>query len=152
MLPERLQHHATSKMLHEKFSRIQISSSNMLQHTATEWPNICNMLCPTMLQDVALKCCVRLARPLVVISSKQREGSHSLISFLFSADCNHSFCLPCIRKWRNTSHSSETKIVRYNATRTTMKSKLDKRRNIVNRGEWFGSSANIKGANKYAKI
>lgn len=27
-------------------------------------------------------------------------------------DCNHSFCLPCIRKWRNTSHSSETKIVR----------------------------------------
>ena len=33
------------------------TSSNMLQHIATGWPNVCNMLCPTMLQDVALKCC-----------------------------------------------------------------------------------------------
>ena len=40
------------------------TSSNMLQHIATGWPNVCNMLCPTMLQDVALKCCERLARPL----------------------------------------------------------------------------------------
>ena len=34
------------------------------QHIATGWPNVRNMLCPTMLQDVALKCCKRLARPL----------------------------------------------------------------------------------------
>ena len=27
-------------------------SSNMLQHIATGWPNVRNMLCPTMLQDV----------------------------------------------------------------------------------------------------
>ena len=40
------------------------TSSNMLQHIATGWPNVCNMLCPTMLQDVALKCCERLTRPL----------------------------------------------------------------------------------------
>ena len=37
---------------------------NTSQHIATEWPNVRNMLCPTMLQDVALKCCERLARPL----------------------------------------------------------------------------------------
>ena len=36
------------------------------QHIATGWPNVRNMLCPTMLQDVALKCCERLARPLEV--------------------------------------------------------------------------------------
>ena len=41
-----------------------------------DWPNArnilqqggqtgANMLCPTMLQDVALKCCERLARPLL---------------------------------------------------------------------------------------
>ena len=40
------------------------TSSNMLQHMATGWPNVYNMLCPTMLQDVALKCCERLVRPL----------------------------------------------------------------------------------------
>ena len=40
------------------------TSSNMLQHIVTGWPNVCNMLCPTMLQDVALKCCERLVRPL----------------------------------------------------------------------------------------
>ena len=34
------------------------------QHIAIGWPNVRNMLCPTMLQDVALKCCERLARPL----------------------------------------------------------------------------------------
>ena len=35
--------------------------SNMLQDIATEWPNVCNMLCTTMLRYVALKCCVHLA-------------------------------------------------------------------------------------------
>ena len=30
------------------------------QHIATGWPNVRNMLCPTMLQDVALKSCERL--------------------------------------------------------------------------------------------
>ena len=44
--------------------KFDLTSSNMLQHIATGWPNVRNMLCPTMLQDVALKCCERLARPL----------------------------------------------------------------------------------------
>ena len=33
------------------------TSSNMLHHIATRWANVCYMLCPTMLQDSALKCC-----------------------------------------------------------------------------------------------
>ena len=41
-------------------------SSNMLQHIAAGWPNVRNMLCPTMLQDVVLKCCERLTWPSVV--------------------------------------------------------------------------------------
>ena len=43
--------------------RFDPTSSNILQHIATGWANVCNMLCPTMLQDAALKCCERLARP-----------------------------------------------------------------------------------------
>ena len=35
---------------------------NISQHIATGWLNVCNMLCPTMLQDIALKCCEHLAR------------------------------------------------------------------------------------------
>ncbi|KAL9988914.1 hypothetical protein ACROYT_G003409 [Oculina patagonica] len=27
-------------------------------------------------------------------------------------DCNHAFCLACIRQWRNTSHSNKNKVVR----------------------------------------
>ena len=34
---------------------------NMSQHVATGWPNACNMLRPTRLRSVALKCCDRLA-------------------------------------------------------------------------------------------
>ena len=37
---------------------------NTSQHITTGLPNVRNMLCPTMLQDVVLKCCERLARPL----------------------------------------------------------------------------------------
>ena len=42
---KRVQHHTTSKMLHEKFDRFKFdpTSSNMLQHTATGWSNVCNM-------------------------------------------------------------------------------------------------------------
>ena len=36
------------------------ASSNMLQHIATRWPNVCNMLCKTMLRYVVLKCCMRV--------------------------------------------------------------------------------------------
>ena len=43
--------------------------SNMSQHIATRWPNVCNMLCPTMLWYVALKCCVRLASPFTTSSN-----------------------------------------------------------------------------------
>ena len=43
------------------------------QHIGTAWPNVRNMLCPTMLQDVALKCCERLARPLGKREFKKRR-------------------------------------------------------------------------------
>ena len=55
------------------FFKFDPTSSNMLQHIATGWPNVCNMLCPTMLQDVALKCCERLAKPLRKILSPTCE-------------------------------------------------------------------------------
>ena len=35
-----------------------------VQYVATLWPNVCNTLRVTQLQDVPLKCCVRLAGPL----------------------------------------------------------------------------------------
>ena len=35
----------------------------ILQDIATGWQNVCNILSPTMLQDVALKCSKPLARP-----------------------------------------------------------------------------------------
>ena len=74
------------------------TSSNMLQHIATGWPNVCNMLCPTMLQDVELKCCKRLARPLSLPSFLKLPGRaeeavwddsfwfyyHSILQRLFS--------------------------------------------------------------------
>ena len=41
------------------------TSSNMLQHIATRWPNACNILRPTMLRYVAFACCDRLAGALV---------------------------------------------------------------------------------------
>ena len=54
------------QMLHEKFGHFQVLASNtqhgnMSQHVATWWPNAHNMLHPTMLRYVALKCCNRLA-------------------------------------------------------------------------------------------
>ena len=64
MLRERGQTSTTSKNL--TVFKLDPTSSNISQHIATGWPNVCNMLCPTMLQDVALKCCERLARPLWV--------------------------------------------------------------------------------------
>ena len=57
---KRVQHHATFKILHEKFDRFQIWS-NMLQNIARGCPNVRNTLCRTMLQDVA-RCCVEMLR------------------------------------------------------------------------------------------
>ena len=42
-------------------AQVQFSTCNMSQHLAAGWPNACNMLGPTMLRSVALKCCDRLA-------------------------------------------------------------------------------------------
>ena len=39
------------------------------------------MLCPTMLQDVALKCCERLARPYDPFDLENMEESECLIEF-----------------------------------------------------------------------
>ena len=59
--------------------KFDTTSSNMLQHIATWWPNVCNMLCPTMLQDVVLKCCERLARPLRRLESVSSLSNDALI-------------------------------------------------------------------------
>ena len=58
---KRAQHHATSKNVARKIWTIKFdpASSNMLQHIATGWPNVCNMRAK-MLCYVVLKCCVRL--------------------------------------------------------------------------------------------
>ena len=52
--------HHPAQMLHEKFDHFQ-SRANNSQHVATRWSNTRNMLRPTMLRHVALKCCDRLA-------------------------------------------------------------------------------------------
>ena len=52
----------------------------MLQHIASEWSNVRNMLCPTMLQDVALKCCERLARPFKATNNGLQQKLHLLPS------------------------------------------------------------------------
>ena len=44
--------------------KLRSTSSNIMQHRATWWPNECNMLDPTMLDDVASTCWIRLAGPL----------------------------------------------------------------------------------------
>ena len=41
--------------------KLEPTTSNMLQHVATRWPNARNMLRPTMSPYVALACCDRLA-------------------------------------------------------------------------------------------
>ena len=57
--------HVRATLLHRSMRTSSIcyfkEPSNMLQHIATGWPNVCNMLCTTMLWCVAFKSCVRLA-------------------------------------------------------------------------------------------
>ena len=45
-----------------KMVKFEPTTPNMSQHITTGWPNTHNMLHPTMLRYVALKCCDRLAR------------------------------------------------------------------------------------------
>ena len=47
-----------SQMLHEKFDHFKLvpTTPNMLEHVATEWSNVRNMLRATKLRYVALKC------------------------------------------------------------------------------------------------
>ena len=61
-------------MLHGKFDHFQTWANNR-QHFATRWPNARNMLRPTMLRYVALKCCDRLAGAWEKISSMCRKPS-----------------------------------------------------------------------------
>jgi len=44
-----------------KMVKFEPTTSNMLQHVVTRWPNARNMLRPTMLRYVALASCDRLA-------------------------------------------------------------------------------------------
>ena len=46
-----------------------------MQHHATWWPNECNMLDSTMLDDVASTCWIRLARPLHLFWMLYRQAS-----------------------------------------------------------------------------
>ena len=55
--------------------KLDPTPSNIFQHDATGWPNMCNMLCATMLQNVALKCCMRLAGPLNYIFVRVLRGN-----------------------------------------------------------------------------
>ena len=41
--------------------KLEPTTPNTSQNVTTRWPNARNMLRPTMLQDVALACCDRLA-------------------------------------------------------------------------------------------
>ena len=43
--------------------KLDSAPSNMLQHIATAWLNVCRHFVRTMLRYVALKCCVHLAGP-----------------------------------------------------------------------------------------
>ena len=55
-----LQHVATCWVLLTIF-KPEPTTPNMSQHIATRWPNVRNMLRPTVLRYVALTCCDRLA-------------------------------------------------------------------------------------------
>ena len=44
-----------------KMVKFEPTTPSMLQHVATGWPNVCNILHPTMVRFVALTCCGRLA-------------------------------------------------------------------------------------------
>ena len=44
-----------------KMVKFEPTTPNTSQHVATRWPNVRNMLRPTMLRYVALTCCDRLA-------------------------------------------------------------------------------------------
>ena len=62
-LAKRAQHLATLKNLQQEFDHFQ-TRSNILQHVTTECrPNVCSTRRATVLQDVALECCVRLTGP-----------------------------------------------------------------------------------------
>ena len=68
-LAKRAQHLATSKYSSNKnltIFKLDPRSCNILQHVDTGRPNACNTFRATMLQDVRLKCCVRLAGPLAL--------------------------------------------------------------------------------------
>ena len=86
-LTKRLQHHATSTNLTIfKFEpTTPPTSRNTSQHAATGWPNARNMLRPTMLQYVALKCCDRLVEALHISQSRtlksQVECMFGLLEF-----------------------------------------------------------------------
>ena len=52
--------------------KFEPTTPNMSQHLTTGWPNARNMLHPTMLRYVALKCCDRLARALKLKAKQMR--------------------------------------------------------------------------------
>jgi len=58
-----------------KMVKIEPTTLNMSQHIATRWPNAHSKLRPTILGDVALTCCDRVARALskdqIVTSEKK---------------------------------------------------------------------------------
>ena len=51
--------------------KFEPTTPNMSQHIATRWPNARNMLRPTLLRNVALACCNRLAGALNKMKRKE---------------------------------------------------------------------------------
>ena len=58
-----------------KMVTFEPTTPNTSQHVATRWPNVRNMVRPTMLRYVALACCDRLAGALTYSFSKENYFS-----------------------------------------------------------------------------
>ena len=56
------------------------------QHVATRWPNACNMLRPTILRSVAIKCCDRCSKK----KKKKKKGFYKFVGIDGKKRFSHS--------------------------------------------------------------
>ena len=71
--------------------------SNMLQHIATGWPNVCNMLCTTMLWHVVLASPFTIRSKSVVICCVEMLGA-------FGRGLIRCLLWFCMIGWKNSRH------------------------------------------------
>ena len=65
--------------------KFEPTTLNMSQHVAKGWPNVRNMLRPTMLRYAALKCCDRLAGALVLnFTLREFARTELIVNLTFS--------------------------------------------------------------------